>query len=279
MKITIWGCRGSLPSPGPDTVGYGGNTPCIGIEAQGQLIVLDAGSGIRRLGNQDLSAYSRIDILLSHLHMDHIQGLGFFQPLFEKEREIHIWGSPGVSDGLRVRLNRYLSPPLFPVRLRDLPCELHLHEIARHTFQIGPFEIFSDYVIHPSPTLGFRVSEGDVSFCYLPDHEPALGWPEFPGPEEWTSGYDLAREVDLLIHDAQYTPEEYRSRNGWGHSSIEHALAFARQAGAKKLLLFHHDPSHSDQTLEKLFSEYVDEGNYPFAVSHAREGGVYVLEG
>lgn len=276
MKIKLWGTRGSLPTPGPETIDFGGNTSCISVMKGDQLLILDAGSGIMRLGKQ-LANFKRIDILLSHLHMDHIQGLGFFAPLYNPQAEIHIWGSAGTTNSLRTRLRRYLSPPLFPVRIRDLPCNLYLHEVARDAFQIGDFSIYADYVCHPSPTMGFRVEAESKALAYISDHEPALGMTDFPGEPEWTSGYSLAQAADLLIHDAQYSEEEYASRKGWGHSSYPQALQFAKLAEAKHVLLFHHDPEHSDLRLRELFHQYVVGKDWPFQVELAAEGAEYEL--
>ena len=150
------------------------------------------------------------------------------------------------------RLSCYLSPPLFPVHLRAVPCRLVFHEILDDTFEIGEFRITSDLVCHPGPTLGFRVTTAEATLAYLPDHEPALGVAHFPLSPEWTSGYDLAHKVDLLIHDAMYSAEEYPKYVGWGHSSIMDALCFAALADVGHLALFHHDPTHSDDDLDCL---------------------------
>jgi phosphoribosyl 1,2-cyclic phosphodiesterase len=253
VQVTLWGTRGSLAAPGPETVRYGGNTSCVEVRgAGGALVVLDAGTGIQRLGATLRGGEGRIDLLLTHLHMDHIQGLGFFEPLYDAAREIHIWGPPSPTLDLRTRLARYLSPPLFPVRLRDLPCRLTLHNVPPERFEVGGLEIEAALVCHPGSTVGYRISDGRHALAYLPDHEPALGVRDFPGPREWTSGYDLAAGVDLLIHDAQYTQEEYRARIGWGHSAIRDAIAFAGLAGARRLIPFHHDPTHDDAMLDRL---------------------------
>lgn len=276
MKIKIWGTRGSLPTPGPETTFYGGNTSCVSVRSNNNLVILDAGSGIRRLGFE-LKHYSRIDILLSHLHLDHIQGLGFFSPLYNPALEIHIWGASGASQSLRTRINRYLSPPLFPVRIRDLPCRLSIHELGREKFKIGDLTIHSDYVCHPSPTLGFRIEKDDKVFTYISDHEPALCSPGFPKEPKWTSGYSLAKSADLLIHDAQFSPEQYKNSIGWGHSSFEHTLKFAEYVKAKHLILFHHDPSHSDSLIRKFHKEFIQERGLPFKAEFAAEGKSYEL--
>jgi phosphoribosyl 1,2-cyclic phosphodiesterase len=250
VKLTIWGSRGSIASAGPDTVRHGGNTACVSVAADdGTVLVLDAGTGIRRLGAA-LPEQAVVHVLITHLHMDHIQGLGFFGPFFEGHREIHVWGPPSTTEDLRTRLSRYLSPPLFPVRLRDLDSAVELHDVPMRPWTIGPFEVTAASVIHPGPTVGYRVTHASRSMTYLPDHEPALGGPITS--REWTSGVELASGVDLLLHDSQYDTAEYARRVGWGHSSVDHAVAFAELAGVRRLAPFHHDPAHDDDTLDAL---------------------------
>jgi phosphoribosyl 1,2-cyclic phosphodiesterase len=271
--VTLWGTRGSLAAPGPETIRYGGNTSCVEVRSEGNaLVVLDAGTGIQRLGATVCGGGGRVDLLLTHLHMDHIQGLGFFEPLYEPGREIHIWGPPSPTLDLRTRLARYLSPPLFPVRLRDLPCSLTLHNVPPERFEIGGLEVEAALVCHPGSTVGYRITEGSRSIAYLPDHEPALGVREFPGEAEWTSGFDLAAGTDLLIHDAQYTTEEYQERVGWGHSAIGDALAFAALAGARRFVPFHHDPTHDDAMLDRIDSAIRTAADLAFQLIAGTEG-------
>jgi phosphoribosyl 1,2-cyclic phosphodiesterase len=248
MKVTLWGTRGSLACSGPDTVKYGGDTSAVQLETDGHVLVLDAGTGIRPLGDALDPSLRRVDLLLTHLHMDHIQGLGFFRALLDPEVDVHVWGP---APGLAARLTRYLSPPLFPVRVRDLEAAV-FHDVPPGTFDIGPFAVTADLVCHPGLTIGFRIEVGEASIAYLPDQEPALGDAGFPGSPEWTSGYDLSREASLLVHDTQYTDDEYRDRNGWGHSAVDHVLTFAELATVRALVTFHHDPWHTDSTLDEM---------------------------
>lgn len=273
MKVCIWGTRGSLASASPDTVRYGGNTSCVEVCGEdGTRLVLDAGTGIRGLGATFGSGPGRVDVLLTHLHMDHIQGLGFFKPLQDPEMEVHIWGPASTTLTLRARLARYLSPPLFPVRLRELPCQLVLHEVPARRVRVGGFVITAELVCHPGPTVGYRISEGRRKLVYLPDHEPALATQPFPGTPEWTSGYSLARGADLLIHDAQYTAEEYPAHLGWGHSSIPQVVDFARLVGARRLMPFHHDPTHDDTMLDAMVASARELAGAEIEILAATEG-------
>lgn len=277
MKITVWGSRGSLPSPSPETNQIGGNTSCIQLVHGDSFIVLDAGSGIRRLNGFIPKEIKQIDILLTHLHMDHIMGLGFFGPLYNPNIKINIWGPTSTFHDLHSRLTRYLSPPLFPIRLRDLPCKLTLNEINHSEFQIGDLKIKSAYVCHPGPTLGYRIESKNSVLTYIPDHEPRLGSSNFPNEPNWTSGYDLAINADIMFHDAQYTSDEYNPRVGWGHSAMEDALLFSKMANVKKLYFFHHDPTHSDQQLNSYLQSELDKRQYPFEVGIASEGNYFEL--
>jgi phosphoribosyl 1,2-cyclic phosphodiesterase len=276
VKVRLWGTRGSLPAPGPETVRYGGNTACVEVRVtEEHVLILDAGSGIRRLGSTLDARVKRIDILLSHAHLDHILGLGFFTPLFRADLEVHIWGPSSNLLGIRARLSRYLSQPLFPVRVNDLPCNPTLHDVPLGRFPLPGLQVTALLICHPGPTVGYRIEDGGASLAYLPDHEPALSG--LPSPPAWLSGYDLARDVDLLIHDAQYTPDEYAQRVGWGHSAVPHTLAFAAAVGAGHLVPFHHDPDHTDADLDALFAEMVAGKEDGFTVTPATEGATFDL--
>jgi ribonuclease BN (tRNA processing enzyme) len=205
--------------------------------------------------------------------MDHIIGLGFFSGLY-RELDVHLWGPDSTIGQLRERLSRYLSPPLFPVRIRELPCRLSLHSLPLDTFSLPGFEVTAALVCHPGTTVGYRLAnQGTVA--YLPDHEPALGARTFPEPARWTSGYDLFAAADVLIHDAQYTDDEYDARPGWGHSTVQHTIALADFADVRHLVPFHHDPSHDDATLDAIYGAVeVPEG---LAMTPAWEGLSLVL--
>ncbi len=279
MKVTLWGTRGSLASAGPETVRYGGNTACVAVQGtDGTFLVLDAGTGIRRLGAVVPPDIPRIDLLLTHLHMDHIQGLGFFEPLYRAGQEVHIWGPPSTTLDLRARLSRYFSPPLFPVRLRELPCRLTLHDVPLEGFAVGGFTVRATLVCHPGPTVGYRIAEEGAALTYLPDHEPALGVRFIPAAD-WISGFDLAQGVDVLIHDAQYSAEEYAAHVGWGHSALPHTFRFAAMAGVRRLVTFHHDPSHDDKTLDRLVIEARRGRELPFELNSGMEGTSFTLAG
>jgi len=273
VKVTFWGTRGSLASPSRETVRYGGNTSCVAVEGdEGTVIVLDGGTGIRNLGQNLSPDIKRVHILLTHLHMDHIQGIPFFIPLRRPGVETHIWGPASTTLSLNSRLQKYLSPPLFPVSVRELSGNLHFHELPGNLIEIEEFSIRTQMIIHPNPTIGYRIQCANAALTYLPDHEPALGSQSFPHEKEWTSGYTLAEGSDMLIHDTQYTEAEYGTRIGFGHSSIRHAFEFARLTNVKQFVPFHYDPAHSDDELDQMFKEAMTELEPSFEVTPSREG-------
>ncbi|HEX4720105.1 MAG TPA: MBL fold metallo-hydrolase [Thermoleophilaceae bacterium] len=254
MKVKIWGARGSIPAPGPETARYGGNTSCVQVTLDdGTAFVLDAGTGIRSLGLALDSAGERpLDILLTHLHLDHIQGLMFFAPMFNPRSEIVVWGPAAPEASLQDRIGRYISAPLSPVEVRELPCHPSFREAETTEWQIGSAKIHAASVSHRGPTLGYRIEADGSSLCYIPDHEPGLGAPLADLEEEWISGFELARGASLLIHDCQYTDDEYPDHVGWGHSALSDTLAFAHRTAVDHVLLFHHDPLHTDEFLDGL---------------------------
>jgi phosphoribosyl 1,2-cyclic phosphodiesterase len=234
---------------------YGGNTSCVELRGDGgEAVILDAGTGLRPLGVQMLQEGVKvIHILLSHLHLDHLQGLGFFRPLFRPDTEVHIWGPASPVQPLAERIATYMSPPLFPVRVADIPCNLTFHDAPQEPVTIGGLTMRASLVTHQGPTVGYRIEENGKSIVYLPDHEPGIAGLDIrEQPTDWISGHDLAHATDVLLHDAQYGDEEYSHYAGWGHSAINHVVAFAQKAEVGHLVLFHHDPYHTDDELEAL---------------------------
>jgi phosphoribosyl 1,2-cyclic phosphodiesterase len=248
----VWGCRGSLPTPGEATVRYGGNTTCVEIRRDGSLsLILDAGTGIKRLGDE-LDPGRDVHVLLTHLHLDHVEGLRFFAPLWRAGGEVHIWGPPSPVHSLEERIARAFSPPLFPVDLGEIPADVTFHDVPDDPWELDGIRILALPVSHPGSTVGFRLEHDGRALAFIPDHEPVLGIDLDELEPEWLSGHELAEGVDVLVHDSQYSEEEYAERVGWGHSSVADAVAFARIAEARRLVLFHHDPMHSDGDLETL---------------------------
>lgn len=253
MRVTIWGCRGSLATPSPDTLRYGGNTSCLEVElANGSLLVLDAGTGIRRLGQKlERGNVRRIQLFLTHLHLDHVEGLRFFEPLWDDGVEVDIWGPPSPVSSLRERVARAFSPPLFPIEIAEVPARVTFNDVPREQWVVDGATLRAEAIMHPGPTLGYRIESGDGALAYLPDHEPALLGSISDRSADWISGASLAAGANVLVHDAQFSQDEYAQRVGWGHSSYEDAIAFGQAVGAEKLVLFHHDPNHDDGWLDE----------------------------
>ena len=284
MRVKVWGARGSVPAPGPEMNRYGGNTSCVELTlSTGETLILDAGTGIRTLGFSLPPEMPRIDILLTHLHLDHIQGLLFFPPCFRAESTIRIWGPSSPEASLEARIARYISAPLSPVEVRELPCDVSFLDAPASEWRIGDATIRAEAVTHRGPTLGYRITDGDACLCYIPDHEPGLGAPLGDLDPEWISGYNLARDADLLIHDCQYTDEEYPGHEGWGHSPIGDTIVFADRVGAKRTLLFHHDPLHTDGFLDDLHrsarARWHELGGDPDRIEIAAERAELTVEG
>lgn len=283
MEVKFWGVRGSIPVPGPSAAGFGGNTSCVQVTTDGgRELVLDAGTGIRELGRVLAGRCRQVDVLLTHLHLDHIRGLLFFAPFFDPQAEITVWGPPAAESRLRDRLARYLSSPLSPVEIRDLPAQVAFRDAPAGSWELAGVRVRATLVAHRGPTLGYRLQEGDASLCYLPDHEPGLGQDLTDSAPAWISGHGLAHGVSLLIHDGQYTDQEYGRHRGWGHSRLSDALTFAQRTAPERLMLFHHDPLHDDRFLEALAHEAAGRwqelgGDGP--VELAREGQAVALGG
>jgi phosphoribosyl 1,2-cyclic phosphodiesterase len=259
MRVKIWGCRGSVPSPGPETIRYGGNTSCVQVTLEdGTILALDAGTGIRSLGMALPEETQHLHILLTHLHLDHIQGLVFFAPAFKPQSEIVIWGPAAPEASLEDRIARYISAPLSPVEVRELPCDVSFRHCPESEWEIGSAKLKAASVAHRGPTLGYRITEGDTSLCYIPDHEPALGISLADEEPQWISGHELASGASLLLHDCQYSDSEYPEHVGWGHSALSHTLDFIERMQPERTVLFHHDPLHTDDFLDIHFANARD---------------------
>ena len=254
MRVRVWGSRGTIAAPGAETSRYGGNTSCVEVRLpDGGVLVLDAGTGARELGLALVEeAPPRIDMLITHLHVDHVEGLGVFEPIWRAETDLHIWGPASPVASLDDRIATYFSPPLFPIHLSEVPANCTFHDAPEGEWRIGGATLRSQPILHPGATVGYRIEADGSTLAYLTDHEPALGVDLEAASSDWISGFALAAGADVLIHDCQYTPQEYERRVGFGHSSTEHVATFAGRAGADRLVLFHHDPMHGDDQLEAM---------------------------
>jgi phosphoribosyl 1,2-cyclic phosphodiesterase len=259
MKIKVWGCRGSIPSPGEATSRYGGNTTCVEIRlADGTLIVIDAGTGLRSLG-QALTRErnpSSLYLLLTHAHWDHVQGFPFFLPAYNDSYTLQVWGGPRARATLRGFLAHQLDPPYFPVDFTELPVRMRFPRSSSSGLSIGKSRIEPIPLSHPNGGFGFRFIEDGRSFVFLTDNE--LGY-DHPGGLAYAAYLEACRGADLLFHDAQYTSEQYRITRGWGHSTFQAATALALAARVRRFGIFHHDPQHTDAQLDRLIQACRDQ--------------------
>jgi len=266
FRVTFWGTRGSIATPGPSTLFYGGNTSCVEVRCGDDLLVFDAGTGIRALGLALVKEFQgrplRIHLFISHTHWDHIQGFPFFVPAYLPSTTIHLYGSTGQGVSLERLIKGQMASDYFPVALGDLASTIELHEYRGQPFRIGDATIAAMYLNHPGMCLGYRVTRGDRSIVYATDHEPyrhtlqQLGERAEAGQQ---FGAQLDQEIvafvagtDLYIAEAQYTDEEYPARLGWGHSSVTATVEVALKAQARRVAFFHHDPMHDDRTVTAM---------------------------
>ncbi len=269
MNIGFYGVRGSTPCPCDDNARYGGNTACVAIEAPGHApIIFDLGTGLRFFGETQPQDGSFVGTaLVTHLHWDHVQGLPFFMPINRPGARLDVYG-PGEGMELGEAFDRFMRPPYFPVQYTDLVGDIEFHTTGEQELQIGDARVLAREVPHVGTTLGYRVEIGGLVVAYIPDHQMPMD-----GSMEVAAGVlELADGADVLIHDAQYTPEEFAERPHWGHCTVEYAVHVARTAGAERLVLFHHDPSHCDRVLDDLLRGAREEAGDDFEVLAAAEG-------
>ena len=262
MNIRFWGVRGSIPTPGPKTMRFGGNTACVEIRAEGQLIIVDAGTGIRELGASLLQECAgnplRGSLFIGHSHWDHIQGFPFFTPFYLPTTSFSVFGVPGTTKSFADVLAGQMHSTYFPVQMSDLaskPKFVELHE----SVMVGPIKVTYHYLNHPGITIGFRFDFGGKCVSYISDHEP-YGKLNAAGQFSAKEDAAVARFIegsDLLICEAQYTAAEYKVKKGWGHSTFDDVLDLAQKAGVRRLALFHHDPAHDDDAMSAFENQCV----------------------
>lgn len=271
VNLRFWGVRGSIPTPQADRLGYGGNTSCLEIGGlnSGEIFIIDGGSGIRALGEAlaQRRPIERVHILLTHFHWDHIQGLPYFPPLFRAETEIVFYSDRSAAQA-RGLLQAQMADPFFPLPFEAIPSRADFRQVVcGQPFQVGQLTVEAFRLHHPQGAVGYRVEGQGQVLVHASDHEHG-------NPEIDAGLVRVARAADLLVMDAQYTPEEYAGKVGWGHSSYVHATEAAQEAGVRHLSLFHHDPAHNDEFLERM----LDGAGRLFAeVTMAREGATLEL--
>lgn len=282
MLVTLWGTRGSVPAPGPETMRYGGNTSCVEVRlGDGSEIILDAGTGIRRLGDRLVREAPDVPItvLISHAHWDHVHGFPFFGPAYQPEAHVTVAGWTASIDAIRDLLHTQMDGSNFPLEFGDLKAHVEFLDLGDSEARVQGARLLLGPCQHPGGCSCFRLEEpGNGSLVYATDNElPAMaggGWTTREAMIE------LCRGADLLIHDAQYLPEEMPRHASWGHSSYEHAVDLAGEAGARQLLLFHHDPNRTDEQMDQLqwrAQAYVRERGYDLRTEAAREGMVLAV--
>jgi phosphoribosyl 1,2-cyclic phosphodiesterase len=259
LTLRCWGTRGSIPSPGPHTRRYGGNTSCLEVRHGDHRVILDAGSGIRLLGHDLLRSGGTFrHIFLTHFHWDHIQGFPFFPPLYRPGIELKIVAPRQEGLDARSLLAGQMGPVYFPVPFGLVAATLSFDHVGEEPWEVGGVVLRALRVRHPSNVVGYRVEVGGRVVCYVPDNDlEGDGYGVGPG---WRRAMtEFVRDADLLVHDAMYTEDEYAAREGWGHSTFRQALRLAEEAGVRRLLFFHHDPERSDEELDGIVGRVRDE--------------------
>jgi phosphoribosyl 1,2-cyclic phosphodiesterase/CheY-like chemotaxis protein len=295
-RVRFWGVRGSIPSPGPETVYYGGNTSCVEVRADGELIIFDAGTGIRQLGHELKREFGdrpmRMTILVSHTHWDHIQGFPFFAPAYDPKNKVRILAFEGPRKGVEATLSLQMESPYFPISMEEMPGNIQFEELKAMEFDLGSVHVKAAFMNHPGVCVGYRLTTSAGSVCYFPDNELYGKFRKARGAQENGQTEIFARNqdeklrdfvsgADIVISDAQYDAQEYPQHIGWGHSCADDVVEFAIHSNIKQLYLFHHDPEHTDAHIAQMLAaarKRVSEAGSPMLVEAAREGLEVVLK-
>ncbi len=310
IKIKFWGVRGSIPTPGPQTIKYGGNTSCVELLFPGnELFILDAGTGIRELGSYLIkyNGQEKINLFISHFHWDHIQGLPFFAPLRNKNLQMNIFGCEEPDNHIQKILSAQMESTYFPIELTDLAASIKFISLQQGKYLLGNIELETQYINHPGYALGYKFTYDGRSIVFISDNEPFTNEMPQSGNKAISGQYakspdkletdiekifdnfsehktgkliDFIADCDLLIHDAQYTPDEYLEKKQWGHSPYTYPIELGNAANVKKLVLYHHDPAHSDADMDKIkisAREYGSQFKNNMEIFVAREGDEYYI--
>jgi phosphoribosyl 1,2-cyclic phosphodiesterase len=281
LKLRFWGTRGSIPSPGPDTIKYGGNTTCLELRLEDNtLIVFDAGTGIRNLGSKIIEQNNdkHINLFLSHSHWDHIQGFPFFLPAYREEIKIKIYGCPPVYDKLKDILTDQMESRYFPVNFDELKAEIEFEEINHGQHPIGNAQFSFIENNHPGTAYGYKVIENGRSLVFITDNELV---PENGSASTWNDFVNFCRRADVLIHDSQYLDKELIRNTGFGHSSYEQSVKLGLEAHAKHLIFFHHNPGRKDDEIDRIIEEMRQNllpSNSEMVISAAKENDLIKIE-
>jgi phosphoribosyl 1,2-cyclic phosphodiesterase len=295
-RVKFWGVRGSVPSPGPETVYYGGNTSCVEVRADGELIILDAGTGIRPLGRHLQREFGerpiRMSILISHTHWDHIQGFPFFTPAYDERNQVRIYAFEGPRKGVEATLSIQMESPYFPISMQEMPGNIEFEELKSLDFRLGKVAVQAAFMNHPGVCVGYKLLTQAGAVAYFPDNE-LFGRLKSSAASHLSQEHtNFARKqdlklqefisgADLVVSDAQYTSREYAEHVGWGHSCVDDVVDLAIAAKVKQLFLFHHDPDHSDSQIAQMLAsarQRVAAANSTLIIEAAREGLEVVLK-